>query len=307
MTGKHDDNAIEPVPARGRGTNAKKKRGKRGIGWTITFWVALAVFAGTAFFAGRILLSYWHGTAEYEDLAQEVIEIPSDETILTLADLTADWDALLATNKDTVGWIYVPGTVINYPVVWCGNDYTYLTRSFTREGEHAVDFGAIFMEGENHPDLSDPHTILFGHAMKNGTMFAPFYRMSWNNTFDKYRDIYYLTPNGNLHLKTFAYVWVPATEMSALTCTFDKDSDRIAFVQDKIRRSKYTTTEPIPNAQDITTFFSFITCDSAAGTGRYIVYAYVVESTYPGIEGFGGIDPNKPGGVTTDLVEGLGW
>ena len=57
----------------------------------------------------------------------------------------------------------------------------------------------------------------------------------------------------------------------------------------------------------LSTFFSFITCDSAAGTGRYIVYAYVVESTYPGIEGFGGIDPNKPGGVTTDLVEGLGW
>lgn len=292
---------------RDRVPSAAPAKRKRSVVWTIVFWVALAVFLVAAFFAGRILLSYHEGTAEYEDLARDVLELPSDEQILTLSDLKVDWETLQKTNGDTVGWMYVPGTVINYPVVWCGNDYTYLTRSFSRTGEHAVDFGAIFMEGENHSDLSDPHTILFGHAMKNGTMFAPFYRMSWNDTFNTYRDIYYLTPSGNLHLKTFAYVWVPATEMSALTTTFKTDAERIAFVQDKINRSKFETDDAIPDAKDITTFFSFITCDSAAGTGRYIVYAYVLESTYPGIEGFGGIDPNAPGGITADLVEGLGW
>lgn len=50
-----------------------------------------------------------------------------------MADLEVDWDALLAINPDTVGWVYVPGTNINYPIVHTDNDETYLTRDFNGE------------------------------------------------------------------------------------------------------------------------------------------------------------------------------
>lgn len=289
------------------GRNAALAKPRRSVGWTIVFWLALAVFLVALFFAGRIVLSYWHGTAQYENLAEEVLTVPSDETTLTLVDLRVDWDSLFATNADTIGWLYVPGTVINYPVVWNGNDYTYLTRTFDGTTSGNVTFGTLFLEGENAPDLSDPHNVIFGHAMKNGTMFGPFYRMSWNGTFDEFRDIYLLTPQGNLHLRTFAYVHVPATEMAVMTARFATDNDFISFIQNKINRTMFTPSDEIPDPSAMGKIFSFITCDSAQSTGRYIVYAYVFESTIPSIEGIGHQDPNEGSGVTVELIDGLGW
>ncbi len=288
------------------GAKKAKKKKNRSVGWTIAFVLCLLVFIGAAFFGGRILYSYWHGSVEYQELANEVLEIAPEEEVQTLADMTVDWDALMAQNSDTVAWMYVPGTVINYPVVWCGNDYTYLTKPFSGE-RSAVDYGALFLEGENAPDFSDAHNIIFGHAMKNGTMFGAFYRMSWNGTFNENRDIYILTPQGNLHLRTFAYVWVPATELEVLTTNFVTDAARTSFLQDKLNRTRFTVDDEIPSVADMTTTFSFITCDSAAGTGRYVVYAYVFESTIDGIEGLGKLDPNAIGETVPELVDGLGW
>lgn len=280
---------------------------KRRVGWTIAFWVSLAVFLTAAFFVGRIFFSYWQGDAEYKDLAQSVLELPTEESIVVLSDLTVDWDALMAVNTDTIAWMYMPGTVINYPVVWCGNDETYLRRTFGGAYGNSVDFGTLFLEGANNPDFTDAHNIIFGHAMKNGTMFGALYRMSWNDTFNKYRDIYLLTPQGNLHLRTFAYVWVEAAEISVLTTNFATEEDRVAFLRDKMARTRFTPDDAIPNVTDMDRTFAFITCDSAAGTGRYVVYAYIMESTIEGIEPVGQLDPNSLSGMPPSLVEGLGW
>ena len=289
----------------------KAKKGRSTV-WTIVFWVALAVFLVAAFLVGRTLWSYWHGSAQYEKLAEDVLEIPDeldappgDETpSFTLDDLKVDWNYLLGVNSQTVGWLYIPGTVINYPVVWCGNDTTYLTRTFDGKPGGNVTYGTLFLEGENNPDFSDPHNIIFGHAMKNGTMFGAILRMSWNGTFDECRDIYFLTPNGNLHLRTFAFVHVNATDVAVMTVRFKDDTAFASFIQNKINRSRFTPEGEIPAASEMGKIFSFITCDSAESTGRYILYAYVVESTIPGIEGIGGDSDGS--GVTEELIEGLG-
>lgn len=301
--------STRPAPAYAAapaGAGKRAAKGKGGIGWTIVFWFALAVFLVAAFFVGRTLWSYRQGTAQYEKLAEDVIALPDDDSVLTIDAMQVDWDALMAINSNTIGWLFVPGTNINYPVVWCGNDTTYLTRTFDGKPGGNVTFGTLFLEGENSPDLSDPHNVIFGHAMKNGTMFAAFHRMSYNGTFEQCRDIYLLTPKGNLHLRTFAYVHVVATDLAVMTAKFASPAELASFIQNKMDRTMFQPADEVPAASEMSKIFSFITCDSASSAGRYIVYAYVVESSIPGIEGFGGEDPNTPG-ISTDLVDGLGW
>lgn len=297
---------LPTAPSAGAPAKAKGRKGKGGIGWVIAFWVALACFLGAAFFVGRTVWSYWHGSVQYEKLADDAIELPDDDSVLMLDALEVDWDYLLGINSDTIGWLFVPGTNINYPIVWCGNDRTYLTRTFDGKPGGNVTYGTLFLEGDNTPDLSDPHNVIFGHAMKNGTMFAALHRMSYNGTFNKCRDFYLLTPKGNLHLRSFAYVHVVATDLSVMTAKFKSATDLAAFIQNKMSRTMFQPDDEVPSASEMSKIFSFITCDSASSAGRYIVYCYVVESTIPGIEGYGGEDPNKPG-ISLDLVDGLGW
>lgn len=275
---------------------------KRSVVWTVVFWVALAAFLVAAFFVVRILWAYHQGKVLYEGIAEDVLIVPSEEEAVTLDVLDVDWDALKAINLDTVGWLYMPGTVVNYPLVWSGEDSIYLRRGFDGSYSGAVEWGTIFLEGTAKPDLSCANNIFFGHAMKNGTMFAAFYRMSWNGTFNDLRDLYLLTPQGNLHLKTFAYVHVPATAVEILQTTFESEEERTAFVQDKIDKSLFAPDTPIPSAEEMTHIFSFSTCDSASGAGRYVLYAYVYDSTVSYIPPAQPLDPNEDHSVDIDLT-----
>ena len=78
----------------------------------------------------------------------------------SLADFTVDWDALKAINPDTVGWIYIPGTVVNYPIVQAADDEKYLTHDFKGSEGWIATFGAIFLAAENSSDFSDPNNII---------------------------------------------------------------------------------------------------------------------------------------------------
>ena len=73
-------------------------------------------------------------------------------------------------NPDVYAWIDVPGTEISYPVLQSAEDNSYYLEH-TIEGEKTLP-GAIYSENYNSKDFSDYNTILYGHNMRNGTMFA---------------------------------------------------------------------------------------------------------------------------------------
>ncbi|MDR1559441.1 MAG: class B sortase [Clostridiales bacterium] len=77
----------------------------------------------------------------------------------------ADFGALSLKNPDTAGWIAIPGTVVNYPVVWFSDNEKYLDTSF--EGKHSS-AGAIFADKDNTMYPLDTNTILYGHNMGKG-------------------------------------------------------------------------------------------------------------------------------------------
>ena len=80
-----------------------------------------------------------------------------------------DFSLLKQENEDIVGWIYCEGTPISYPVVQSGDNQYYLHRLIN--GEYNI-AGSIFMDYRNNAELEDNNTIIYGHNMKNNTMFG---------------------------------------------------------------------------------------------------------------------------------------
>ncbi len=85
-----------------------------------------------------------------------------------------DFEALKSINPDIVGWIQIPGTVIDYPICWRdGDNEYYMTHS--AEGEKRA-FGAIMLDGANSSAAEEHLVVLYGHHMRNGTMFKDIVR-----------------------------------------------------------------------------------------------------------------------------------
>ena len=82
---------------------------------------------------------------------------------------TLDLGALRRTNPDVLGWISIPGTQLDYPVLQSEDNQYYLTRTWEKQRNSA---GSVFLECQLSGDFSEFNTILYGHNMKNGSMFG---------------------------------------------------------------------------------------------------------------------------------------
>ncbi len=80
-----------------------------------------------------------------------------------------DFKGLNHINEDVAAWIALPGTAVSYPVMYSRERTFYLHRNMYRQYSYS---GSIFIDSENSPDFSDPNIILYGHNMRDGSMFA---------------------------------------------------------------------------------------------------------------------------------------
>lgn len=91
-------------------------------------------------------------------------------------------------NKDFVGVLSIPDTIINYPVMYTeGEDY-YLRRSFDKKQSDA---GTLFIDKHNNIDPIDDNIIIYGHNMKNGTMFHELLNYKKENYYKEHKYIYF--------------------------------------------------------------------------------------------------------------------
>jgi len=154
--------------------------------WGVILAVSLVSVGVSAFNVIKLYGEYRVGAGEYEELEEYVVvEADTKEDITTDTDekameteekellipLKVDvrYDILESINDDFVSWLYYEPLEISYPVVR-GNDNDYYT-SYTFEGKENQS-GAIFMDFLNKPDYSNYNTIIYGHNMRNGTMFG---------------------------------------------------------------------------------------------------------------------------------------
>ncbi len=89
---------------------------------------------------------------------------------------------------DAAAWLYIPD-VLSYPVMYCGDNTTYLDRSYNGLYDPA---GSLFLDQKCDPDLSDQHMILYGHNMKDGSMFGSLKQYMRRDHFLKEHPCFYL-------------------------------------------------------------------------------------------------------------------
>ncbi len=132
-----------------------------------------------------------------------------------------DFAGLKSVNSDVIGWIYVPDTEINYPIVHTSDNDYYLDHLVDRTQNPA---GAIFLDTRNPSDFSDLHSIIYGHHMKNGSMFAALKGYKKQDFFDGHKTGYLITQDAAYSIDFFAG-HVANVEENAWQLDFDDAAD----------------------------------------------------------------------------------
>ena len=103
-----------------------------------------------------------------------------------------DFDQLKAVNEDIVGWLRIRALDISYPLVQGEDNDYYLHRTFERTDNFA---GCLFMNCDNEADFTDQNTIIYGHNMKNGSMFGKLKNYNDPEVFKKSKYFWIYTPD----------------------------------------------------------------------------------------------------------------
>ena len=132
--------------------------------------------------------------------------------------LEVDFNDLLAKNSDTVGWIQVQGTNINYPIVQTTNNDYYLNHAFDKTENKA---GWVFMDYRNNSINFDQNTVIYAHSRYNGTMFGSLKNILNNSWYTNKENhvIRLSTPTENTMWQVFS-VYAIAKESYYITPSF---------------------------------------------------------------------------------------
>lgn len=139
-------------------------------------------------------------TETYAESETAGTEMP--ETQGEPVEIPIDFASLQSMNPDIYAWIQVEGTVIDYPIVQHPEDNSYYL-DHTVEGEEAIE-GAIYTEDYNEKDFEDPNTVIYGHNMRNGSMFQGLHDFSDRSFFNENREITIYLPDEIRHYEIFA-------------------------------------------------------------------------------------------------------
>ncbi len=182
-----------------------------------------------------------------------------------------DFSELLKKNSDTVGWIKVNNSAIDYPVVQSNDNNYYLTHSFNKSYNSA---GWIFADYRNKFDGTDRNIILYGHHRKDGSMFADVANAldsSWcDNKENQIITLY--TPTGTIKYQIFSSYKI-AAETYYTTTYFSNDSNFLDFLKTLEKRSVYNYKVKLDETMPIITFS---TCGATSST-RIIIHAQQIK------------------------------
>lgn len=168
--------------------------------YKIIFAISCIVFIICAILLIKI---YFPKNSDSEQYKNETNTSAVSATEYILPDNPIDFGKLKSENNDVYAWIQIPDTNIDYPVVQASadkDDLFYLDHNINGEYEFA---GMIFSERKNSRDFSDPVTVLYGHNMKNGSMFHDLHKFEDKTFFDKHDTIYIYCPG---HIYTYTII-----------------------------------------------------------------------------------------------------
>ena len=183
-------------------------------------------------------------------------------------DIRDKFRELLKLNEDVVGWLRIEGSAIDYPVVQGGDNVFYLTHGLKKEKNVN---GSIFMDYRNGPG-TDKHLILYGHNMKNKTMFAELLHYESRWFFERHPVIEFSTLYEDTRWEIFS-VHFTDIRHDYIRVDFENDSDFKTFVEDLKSRSLHPTDIRVDEKDMILTLS---TCSAQRDDARFAVHARMI-------------------------------
>ena len=180
-----------------------------------------------------------------------------------------DFAPLLATNPDTIGWIRVPDTKIDYPIVQSPDNQYYLHKDF--EGNDSV-YGAIYLDADSKPDFSGWNNPIYGHHMKDGSMFKDVVKFKDQEFFENHRYFEIYTPERTIHLKTLGCYYSDSNGIVRKT-SFKSQASFDKWVSERLAPCSFAE---VPE-QPFDSKFFLITCSYEKNDARTLLFAAEVD------------------------------
>lgn len=260
----------------------KKRRSK----W---FWVFLLIFLAAAAFAVFYYVSQQKKEEVYDKLKEnnkteepEVKEEPKQEPVQAVpeepeaepVDIPIDFAGLQEMNPEIYAWIRIPGTEVDYPIVQRPEDDAYYL-DHTIEGAEGLP-GSIYTESLNKKDFTDKNTVIYGHNMKDNTMFGSLKDYKDSAYMDEHSEVYIYTPEHIFTYKIFAAVTYDSRHIM-VAFDFAQDEQYQAYLDSlsQVRNMASYINTDIP----VTTADRIITMSTCNGNNdqRFLVEAVLID------------------------------
>lgn len=260
----------------------RRKKGKTSIVSNIVLVIAVVIFLLSGYKLYTIFSEYNKGDSEYNAILDEVVIIEPFEKSEEIAEeekvvFKVDFEKLRSINKEVVAWIRFDNPEkISYPVMHGTDNDKYLKT--TVEGKKNA-AGAIFMDASNAGDFSDKNTFIYGHNMKNGSMFGQL-RKYKNEDFCKQNPYFYIyTPDGKeMKYQVFAVGIVEDTADSYIKFYAD-ENEYLEYLKHIKSIARYDTGVEVTAESQIV---SLSTCTNVTETQRLLVHGVKISETVIG-------------------------
>lgn len=231
----------------------------------------LLICLGSAGTAAYTIIQYqtseklYSETSDQYTVQADTTEAPVEEEGEDRPPITVDFDALRQVNEDVAGWIYCEGTVINYPVVQGEDNDFYLHRAYDKTYSSP---GSIFADANNRADFADANTILYGHHMKNGSMFAGLSDWADQAYYEEHPVMWLLTPEQNYKIELFSgYTAVAGSDVYTIFPEAGEELD--AYLKDALARSDFRADVELGEGER---YVLLSTCAYVFENARYVLH-----------------------------------
>lgn len=254
---------------------------KRNRIYLVCMILAGILFLGSVCAIVHIWMSYREGEQVYDALAEYVQEPETNPKHPKSADkseedaadgetsefafLQVDFESLQNMNPEVVAWIQVPALDISYPVAkGTDNDY-YLHHLINGEAHKS---GSIFMDYHNQKDFTDRNTIIYGHNMRDGSMFGTLEQYQDPGLYAAYPNFYVYVPGFVYEYQIFSCYAAPANN-TAYTYSFPDETFYQEFLAGIEASAEYDTGIAVTEKDSIITLS---TCVNTRKDYRYLVH-----------------------------------
>ncbi len=213
--------------------------------------------------------------SESEPELEIVVAHPKpEEPSVIYCNPVIDFAGLQEENPDIYAWIQIPETEVDYPVLQNEEDNYYLNRNV--DGSQGYP-GCIYSNNCNGKDFSDFITVLYGHNMKNGSMFAGLHQYKEDKFFEQNDTIYVYTEDARYTYQIYAAVaysdvYIPMNYDVKQAESVESFCDSLEGYDDDRKQIRTELTETEENRMLVLS-----TCIANEGTKRYLVIGKLVE------------------------------